>query len=289
MIAKFQMLLTIVTVLSACATRPTLNDNSSTVFDPTTAEQFKLPNTSSKMAIGLADYKYKEKSYKAEWIRCTNQGDAPVVAVNHDEAAGFDQKEFCQSWQAQVLLAHNLNVIALNRPSFGGSTGSRDLAGPQSLAATTAAIQAAGFQGKLTGIWGYGTGSITAAFLAKSQPGLSWLMLGNGFYDLEVVERSTKSESIIAAITAAKSSEGDVALERRSIAWDNNGLPKVVMIYHAKSDDVAPRAQAEAFGDQLRTMQTKVFFDDIDGIGHEIPWQAHFQITDSALKKRQSK
>jgi hypothetical protein len=285
-VATVATIVTAISVLPACATRPTLTENSSTMIDPTSAGTVKLPNVPAKFSTGMADYKYKEKSYKAEWMRCNGHSDAPFVALIHDETAGFDPKDFCQTWQAQVLLANTLNVIAVNRPGFGSSTGAREFAGPQSLAAATAAIQASGSQDRLAGIWGYGTGSITAAFLAKSQPRLSWLMLGNGFYDLEVVERSTKNEGIAAAIAAAKSSEGDAALERRSIAWDNNGLPKLVIIYHAKSDDVAPRSQADAFSDQLRTMQTRVFFDDIDGIGHDIPWQAHYQIADRALKKR---
>jgi hypothetical protein len=284
MILQRPSLLLTCALFSACATRPELTENASTVIDPVAAEQIKLPNLPSKPASGLADYKHQGKSYKAEWMRCTNEGDLPLVAVLHDESDSFDSKTFCQSWQAQVLLSNGFNVIGLNRPSFGNSTGQSDLSGPQSLTAMTAALQNSGSQAKLTGIWGYGTGSITASFLAKSQRNLLWLMLGNGFYDLEAVERTSKNDKILAAIAATKSSEGDIALERRSIAWDNNGLPKTVTLYHAKANDVAPRAQAEALVDQLRTMQTKVFFDDIEGVGHVIPWQAHYKIADHALK-----
>ena len=101
---------------------------------------------------------------------------------------------------------------------------------------------------------------------------------------MEVVERSTKSDKVIAAITAVKTSEGDAALEHRSIAWDSAGLPKIVLMYHSKSDDIAPKIQADALNDQLRTAQTKVFFDVLDGIGHDIPWQAHYQIVERSLK-----
>jgi hypothetical protein len=284
MISKFKRLTMISMFVNACATGPALNDTSSTVIDPTATESFKLSKTAAKLTTGLADYKYKEKSYKAEWLRCTVKNEAPFVAVFHEESTGFEAKNFCASWQAQVLLNHQFNVVAVNRPSFGGSTGSPDFSGPQSLAAAGAAIVASGAQAKLSGIWGYDTGTITAAFLAKSQAGVSWIMLGNGFYDMEVVERYTKSDKVIAAITAVKTSEGDPALEHRSIAWDSAGLPKIVLMYHSKSDDIAPKIQADALNDQLRTAQTKVFFDVLDGIGHDIPWQAHYQIVERSLK-----
>ena len=109
-------------------------------------------------------------------------------------------------------------------------------------------------------------------------------MLGNGFYDLEVVERTTKNESISKTIAALKAKDGEAALEHRSIAWDTAKLPDRIAIYHARNDDVAVKAQADAFNDQLRTIQAKVTFEDIDGVSHDLPWQAHFQIAMKILK-----
>jgi predicted esterase len=51
-----------------------------------------------------------------------------------------------------------------------------------------------------------------------------------------------------------------------------------------RADDVAPANQAEAFNEQLRTAQSKVFVDEFEGSGHDIPWQAHYQIVDKAIK-----
>lgn len=274
-------------IILSCASTPKNNDTSSSTVDPLAAKDFKFKTIPSKFSGGMADYKFNNVSYKARWARCVLKPGAPFVAYFHGSDKATEGDAFCSDWTAQVILKNGFNVVAVNRPSFAGSTGNDDMAGPQSVAASLAGIKMAVGSDPAVGFWGFDTGVIAASFSAKSHPNLKWLLLGNGFYDLEITERSTKSDAIRAAIQKQKTAEGDSALEKRSIAWDAAGLPKLVAIYHAKADDVAPANQAEAFNDQLRTAQSKVFIDEFEGGGHDIPWQAHYQIVDKAIKNLQ--
>ena len=271
-------------IILSCASTPKINDTSSSTVDPVAAKDFKFKTITAKFSGGMADYKFNNVSYKARWARCVLKPGAPFVAYFHGSDKATEGDAFCSDWTAQVILKNGFNVVAVNRPSFAGSTGNDDMAGPQSVAASLAGIKMAVGSDTVAGFWGFDTGVIAASFSAKSQPNLNWLLLGNGFYDLEITERTTKSDAIRAAIQKQKTAEGDSALEKRSIAWDAAGLPKLVAIYHAKADDIAPANQVEAFNDQLRTAQSKVFIDEFEGGGHDIPWQAHYQIVDKAIK-----
>ena len=271
-------------LVANCASAPKITDTSSSTVDPLAAKDFKLETITAKFSGGMADYKFNNATYKARWARCVLKPGAPFVAYFHGSDKATEGDAFCSDWTAQVLLKNGFNVVAVNRPSFSGSTGNDDMAGPQSVAANLAGIKMAVGSDPVAGFWGFDTGVIAATFSAKSQPNLKWLLLGNGFYDLEITERATKSDAIRAAIQKQKAAEGDAALEKRSIAWDAAGIPKLVAIYHANADDVAPLAQADAFNDQLRTAQSKVFIDKFEGSGHDIPWQAHYQIVDKAIK-----
>lgn len=270
-------------ILTACATTQKFDNDSSTKIDPSDTKNFKLTVTPSKSGSGVTDYKFQNSSFKAQWISCVANDKAPFVAV-FGSAESIDAGKFCSDWMAQALIQNGFNVITVNRPGKGQSTGADDFGGPQSVTAAGNAIQAAAGKRPVVGIWGYDTGTITASFAAKTLSGLKWLMVGNGFYDLEIVERTTKSESISKTIAALKSKDGDLALEQRSIAWDTSKLPERIAIYHSRNDEVAPKAQVDAFNDQLKTIQAKVSFDDIEGGSHDLPWQAHFQIAAKILK-----
>lgn len=272
------------TLICSCATVSVMDDSSSTKIDPTAPVAVKLNVINSKFETGLVDYTFAGKSFKAEWSRCIADDKGPLVVIFHGAASLPAGNLLCSDWATQVVLKHGFNVIAVSRPSFLGSTGVADFAGPQSVAASIAGIAAAAGTRPVTGYWGVEEGVIAAAFTAKISASVNWLLLGNGFYDLENIERSTKSEAIKLAIQNQKKIEGDVALERRSIAWDSSNLPKIISLYHTSVNDDAPKSQADAFNDLLRTAQSKVYFDEIVGSKTDMTWQVHYQIVDNALK-----
>jgi hypothetical protein len=274
---------------TACATTPDADDSSSTKIDAESAKDFKLSSTKSKLTAGIVDYKHDSQSFKAQWFQCIAKPGLPFVAYFHGSNDANNPQSFCDDWNAQVLLKSGFNVIAVNRPSFKGSSGKDDLAGPQSVAANVAGIKAAVGQGTLVGLWGVDSGVIAAAFTAKTLSDIKWLLLGSGFYDLESIERTSKNDAVVKLIATLKSSEGEAALERRSIAWDIAGLPNRIAIYHSKNDDTAPKQQADDFNAQLRTSQAKVFYDEVDAPTGSLPWQAQYQIVEKALKQLKAK
>lgn len=269
----------------ACATTPDADDSASTKIDAASAKDFKPSTTKSKLTAGIVDYKYDNQSFRAQWFQCIAKPGLPFVAFFHGSNDANSPQSFCDDWNAQVLLKNGFNVIAVNRPSFKGSSGKDDLAGPQSVAANVAGIKAALGQGTLVGLWGVDSGVIAAAFTAKTLPSLNWLLLGSGFYDLESIERTSKNEALVKLIATLKSAEGEAALERRSVAWDIAGLPNRIAIYHSKNDDTASKQQADDFNAQLRTSQAKVFYNEVDAPAGSLPWQAQYQIVEKALKQ----
>jgi hypothetical protein len=275
------------TILSAlfvaCATIPKRDDTSATKIDPTAVSELKLDIISSKFSTNLVDYTFSGKPYKAQWSSCVAKEGQSFAVFFHGATKLIDGENFCQDWTAQVLLKNGYNVIAVSRPSFLGSTGSDDMAGPQSVAANLAGIGGAAANHHVIGFWGIDYGVIAASFTAKVTKNLNWLLLGNGFYDVEIIERSTKNDTIRKDIQNQKSIAGEAALEQRSIAWDSSGLPKIIALYHTADNEDAPKVQADSFNDSLRTAQTKVFYDNVVGAGSTIPWQDHFQIVDKAL------
>jgi len=281
--------MTLSAITLSCVTTPTVDDSSSTKIDASAVKDFELKPISAKLTAGLKEYKFKDKTYRAQWFQCVAKQDAPFVAFFHGSAAGNNPQKFCDDWNAQVLLKNGFNVVAVNRPSFNGSNGRDDLAGPQSVAANLAGIKAGVGSGTVVGFWGVDSGVIAATFSSKSWDNLKWLILGNGFYDLETLERTSKNERLNKLIAEQKAAEGEAALESRSIAWDIAGLPKLIAIYHSKHDSLSPKQQADDFNAQLRTAESKVYYDELDAPEGSLPWQFHFQVVEKALKKLKSK
>jgi hypothetical protein len=281
------ILISIFSALSffACATTPTVDDSLSTKVDPDKNVTFKLKKSPAKLMTGTSDYKFEGKTFKAQWFQCIGKTNAGFVAFFHDDTTTNNPQSFCDDWPAQVLLKNGFNVVAVNRPGFTGSTGEGDLGGPQSVAASTAGLKTAlGSGGNLVGFWGIESGVIAATFTAKSWPNVKWLILGGGYYDIESLERESKNRQLVKLIASLKKVEGEKMFESRSIAWDITGLPSMMALYHSKADDSAPKQQADDFNAQLRTAQTRVFYDEVDAPAGKLPWQAQYEIVDKAIK-----
>jgi len=278
----------IVASLAHSCTTPKLpsETNDSLVKITDTSHPATLTVMANKATSGLADYQHGGKSFKAQWLSCERTGGKGIVVLNHRDEAGFDDKKFCSGWIAQAILQGGFDVVAVNRPGFAGSTGRSDFAGPRSIAAIEAGVKAAIAANPRTvvGVMGYSSGAIAAAFYARKVPGIAWMMLGGGIYDLEAVAKETQSEYIRKEVAAIKKAEGDLAWENRSIAYDVSGLPKRIVLYHGKNDTAVPSAQAQSFRDSLASSEYHVNLDVIDGVAHSIEWAHHRQIIQVLMK-----
>lgn len=234
--------------------------------------------------VGVAEYAFGGAPQKAEWIDCKVKTPAlATILVFHKDRAGWEKERFCEGWIAQSFLSQGFDVVAVNRPGYGLSTGSPDFTGEQSLAAVDAALKDALAKGKnttpVTGLWGYSTGATAAALYAKHAPGFKFIILGGGIYDFEETLKSTQDDYVRKDIEQMQKTGGTKALEDRSVGYDVAGLPKTVAIYHGKLDKSAPLAQAQAFADSLASNGAySVTFQTLDGIGNDIPWAQHWKI-----------
>jgi hypothetical protein len=243
------------------------SDDMEATFEPVASQQMS----------GFADYKVGEATQKAQWIACLGKSTKATVVAMHASHAGFDPARFCAGWLAQTFLSQGFDVVTVNRPGFGASTGALDFWGPGATAAVTAGLEAALAKGPkpLKGAWGYGTGAAAATAFARKHGKFAWLILGGGIYDLEETEKSTADSDLRAEIETLRKKGGDKAIEDSSVGYDVSGLPKRLVIYHGKLDKDAPIKQAQAFSDTLQSSGYQVNFQLIEGVAHDIAWNHH--------------
>jgi|GEM_PF-1351948 len=237
----------------------------------------------------VAKYEYEGKSFDVEWMSCAATKPLGFMFMMNRDGMGFDKATFCSSWMAQSALLESITPIAINRPGYGRSNGKVDFAGTQSQTAVIAAIKSA--REKLTigsapqGIWGHSTGAIAALFSAKKEQGISYLAVGSAIFDTQETRDKAKDPFIVGGIERMVTAEGSKAHERRSIAWDAQGLPKKIFMYHGKDDQDVTYERATDFRDSLEGASYEVFFEGLDKTQHELPIELHFRILRHAMKR----
>lgn len=231
---------------------------------------------------GTADYKYVSGPQKVEWIACKVKSPKGSILVMHQDRAGYEKSKFCAGWIAQTFLSQGMNVIAVNRPGYGASTGEPDFSGAQSMQALEVAIKDALAKTNspaLDGVWGYSSGAMAAALVGRRLGSLKFMILGGGVYDLEETLKKTTDSYLKKDIETIERTGGNKAIEERSVAYDVSDFPKRIAIYHGKQDTVVQPAQAKSFADSLESSgDYKVTFQVIEGVRHEIPWPHHRKI-----------
>lgn len=282
MLIRFPMVATVslaLLLLPACAALTREDDTQLKITD-TSEDQFSQVDSTSQ--DGLADYTFGSAPQRAEWVVCKLKAGKASLVVMHTDRAGYEKAKFCSGWIAQAFLAQGYDVVTVNRPGYGASTGAPDFAGAQSSAAVEAGVADAVKKTKIkapTGIWGNSSGATAAALVSRKIKGLKFAILGSGIYDLDETVKKTSDSYIKADIEAIKATGGDKAVEDRSIAYDATGLPKTIVLYHGKQDTAVPPSQAKAFSDSLESSgEYKVTLQIIEGVTHEIPWPHHRKI-----------
>lgn len=250
----------------------TISATSTVDFVPVVAEGF----------VGVANYEFGKTSHKVEFINCKIKDAKSTIIAVHSDKAGFDVSKFCEGWITQSFLSQGFDVIAVNRPGYGNSTGKPDFTGQQSLMAMEQGVKSAVRIGRNphqpAGIWGFSTGVTGAALLSKRLTGLKFLILGSGVYDYEMTLAETKDSYLKKDLEKIKETGGNKAIEERSIAYDVSGLPKKIVIYHGKQDTAVSPDQAKSFSDSLESSEYHVTFQLIDGVSQDIPWMHHRKI-----------
>ena len=221
----------------------------------------------------MVNYAIQKKSESVEVLICDNFAPQAVL-LNHSDFTEFNTSTFCQTSIAQVFLQAGYNVIGINRPGFGRSTGKKDLAGQKSIEAINSGVKAALQKSKATsslvGSWGYGSGGTAAGMSARNFKSLKWIMLGNTVYDFEQQTKNKQSKFFTPAIVELRKSEGDAAIERRSLAFETEGLPRQVFLFHSRQNQEVELSQMTQFADGLIAQQFQVKTAIIESNSQEI-------------------
>ncbi len=220
-----------------------------------------------------APYKIAKKSESVEVFVCDNET-ANSVLLNHSDKSGWTAQNFCSSWVAQIFLKNGFNVIGVNRPGFGQSTGKKDLAGPRSSeaikTATTLGLSKLKTKSELVGSWGLGSGGISAGLVARNFKSMKWVILGNTVYDFEQQLTNTKSKIFNPEMSQLKKIEGESAVENRSIAFEIEKLPKQIYLYHSATNEEVGISQMTQFVDSLTAQQFTVATTTVESSEQEL-------------------
>jgi predicted esterase len=243
----------------------------------------------SQASETVIKYDHEGKSSDVEWMSCGAAKPVGFAFMMNRDGMGFDRTTFCSSWLAQAALLEGVTPVAINRPGYGRSTGKVDFSGTQSQTAISAAIKSA--REKLSignapqAIWGHSTGAIAALFASKKEQSFSFLVVGSAIFDTQETRDNAKDPFIVGGIERMVTSEGAKAHERRSIAWDAQGLPKQIFLYHGKEDQDVAYERATDFRDSLEGASYEVFFEGLEKTQHELPTELHFRILRHAMKR----
>ena len=166
-------------------------------------------------------------------------------------------KGSCELPAPQAILGGGFNVVLVNRPGFGKSIGPDKLGGARDRAALESFFENHPKIGKSTvGGWAYGKGTVSLAIFARSFP-LEWLILGNGIYDAELASIESPDSDLKERLVKLQNQDEE-AFDQRSIAWDYEGLPKKVYLYHPDSGFLVPAKQVQSFRDSLKIAEYSV-------------------------------
>jgi len=264
------------------------NAKESTTLGIEYASTPQLAQISAVTNSGLAKYTFGGQKHESEWLTCVSDRKVrgAFVLVNPDDLA-FDANKFCEGWLAQTFLNEGFAILAVNRPGFGNSTGQKDFGGEQSVEAIHAAMRVSQNEVNelpaLKGIWGCQWGAVAAAFAGKKDT-LDYLVIGNGIFDLESLQESSTGKLVRQDIETIVNVEGEDGVEVRSIAWDVEGLPKYVFLYHGRDNEEVSYRTAESFRDNLATAEYKVNLRVLDQIDYQLKDSVHSQIIQVTLR-----
>lgn len=181
----------------------------------------------------------KHGEIKIDWVDCSRPSSKSTVLIFHEESEAG--KNFCTKPSSQVFLSRNLSFLAI----YSQSVSEENVYGSdEELAAVRQFISKKGKN--LVGFWSIGSKSILASRYVK---GLSfdWGIYTDGIFDMEAALDSGEASQFIQSYKADDGRLSDDELEKRSIAWDYEGLPSKIVINHDAKASSMLKLQAAEF------------------------------------------
>lgn len=236
----------------------------------------------------LVDYTFSKLQHRVESIHCSGKADpertGQLALVINRPKRGLNPDNFCTGWIAQAFLRQGFEVYGLNLPGYGRSSGQKDFAGDQSLQALQAWHRSISEPGLAVG-WAMEEHTIALARFAK-QGDMDWLIMGNGIYDAEMTLSLTQDTALKGTLQRLIEQHGEMAIEKRSIAWDFGGLAKIVTLYHGRQNQRIPLRQAKEFRDSLNASEISTDLLVLEQQGAGIPEDVHLNLLNQILTKK---
>ncbi len=101
---------------------------------------------------------------------------------------------------------------------------------------------------------------------------------------MELAISSGTHQELQKALLHLQQLEQGEALEKRSLAWDYDGLPSLVYVYYADSSPADIKKQAKAFTETLAASQIRVTRKTFSSEGQGFDSQGHLTMINDALK-----
>lgn len=136
------------------------------------------------------------------------------------------------------------------------------------------------FKVKAQGVWSEGHATVTAARLAKKLD-LQWALFHDGIYDMEMALSDEASLSLKKQLVEQFNSDDEEEIEKLSVAWDFDGLPKVTWTSFRSSASQQLKDQAISFhrsltaaGMQARNVEIKTQAKTLNDSDRFSLWQS---------------
>lgn len=206
------------------------------------AKRFEFASTSSLEAFACSSSPNNERKQ--------------VILLNPPSLV-WGVENACSHWLSQRWLHAGFDVLAVNRAGYGDSSGVSDLGGQLDKSSLSSLVSFVERKDRQVGCWGFSEAALSAISLAKVAK-LDFLVLGEALYDAEQLLESEKNSVLKDKLAGYLKSEGELAIETRSVAWDFEFLPAHIVIYHSRNNPLIPFSQVEEFKSTLDGSQFDV-------------------------------
>ncbi len=233
--------------------------------------------TGKKVAFTQKSGTLEKDGVKQLWRKCSPGGKGETVLLIY--APKELSASACDDPHVQAFLTKGYSTIEIEEPQENGNA--RSFGSDHALEAFVVNLDS--FDTPIAGLWAHGTSSIMAGRLAKSID-TNWVIFSEGLFDMELAISSGTHQELQKALLHLQQLEQGEALEKRSLAWDYDGLPSLVYVYYADSSPADIKKQAKAFTETLAASQIRVTRKTFSSEGQGFDSQGHLTMINDALK-----
>ena len=205
---------------------------------------------------------------KVETVTFPARPEGPAAALLFVHDHGTHARRMLAIAQQFSLRGYTTMLVSL--PGYGQSEGPPDFAGPATLAALDAAVdalkQTPGVDAQRVAVWGIGRGATAVMSLAAHRNDLKLVIGQSGLYDLRAAGPAGETRAAI----LAEAGKDSMAWRSRSPLLMASSIHAPVVLIHGGGDHEAPLDQAQAFAAALAASGDSVSTHWLAPQGHSL-------------------